>query len=557
MKTTTLFRNYVRDDERGSLTLLMLVLFIGILLLTGFALDTQKHETLRADLQSSVDRCALATASLRHEVPQDKIKALCNQLIATRSLSAIPATVKFQDSLAEDITLNSRTVRVQASYDMPTDFLRLMGQTSLSVAAISGAIEQKTNVEISMVLDISGTMRWNDDTNSPAEADRRISKLKPAAQQFIDTVTANGTNPNVTVNIIPYAGNVNPGRFMFEALGGVRYLTAADAAAEVDGMVAADFTPGVTYTSENGIRVGIGAKFEVVEDPDGSQTFSSCLEVRPDDFPLGPPGGYSDAQVETFWSDYAADNFGDTPSNPDPRVRLPNAGSYGQVPHFNKWGYSNTDDVLMDWGWCPQDAQEDGTGTMAIKYMSNDALALKDYLGQLMLHDGTSTYIGMKYGLALLNPEESGRINLHPDVAGAYPGRPAAWDDEDTIKVIVLMTDGMYNEQWRPSDPLDTTDDVVRPRTGGVNESGASGSAKITGLATSSDINSVYDDTCDAAKALGVTVYTIAFDAPGGPANQMRRCASSESHFYDIDLLEIGSAFNSIATSIQRLKLVM
>lgn len=541
-----LFKSFLIQDERGSITLLMLVLFIGILLLTGFALDLAKYESQRADLQSAVDRSVLAVASLRHEVPKSAARPLVERVVATRSLSDEPATITLEDDFDQLLTLNGREFAAQANFEMDTDFLRMMGMSQMDVQAVSRAIETKTNVEISMVLDISGTMRWNDDTRSPAEADRRISKLKPAAQQFIDTVTANGTNPNVTVNIIPYAGNVNPGREMFEMLGGVRYLSLEHAQDELKDP--SDLKVGDVVQSENGIRVGVGAWFQVTEDE--SQTASSCLELRADDFPSR--GGQS-------WEEWGQAQMGETPVH-DPLAGLPDGG-FAQVPHFNVWGFSNSENVLMDWGWCPQDAQEDGDGTMAIKYMSSDAESLKEYLGDLMLHDGTATYIGMKYGLALLNPTESTRINSLTSVNNAFPDRPAPWDDEDTIKVIVLMTDGMYNGQWRPSVPLDTVEDVVIPRSSSEpgEETGAigSGSPKISGLSSNSDIDDAYDDVCDAAKALGVTVYTIAFDAPGGPANQMRRCATSESHFYDIDLLEIGSAFNSIATSIQRLKLVM
>ncbi|HUS53296.1 MAG TPA: hypothetical protein VMY41_04725 [Thermohalobaculum sp.] len=59
-------------------------------------------------------------------------------------------------------------------------------------------------------------------------------------------------------------------------------------------------------------------------------------------------------------------------------------------------------------------------------------------------------------------------------------------------------------------------------------------------------------------KQNGVVVFAIGFDVGvGTPAyNSMRSCASSVSHFYDVDGLDLASAFQQIATTISKLKLV-
>ena len=62
-------------------------------------------------------------------------------------------------------------------------------------------------------------------------------------------------------------------------------------------------------------------------------------------------------------------------------------------------------------------------------------------------------------------------------------------------------------------------------------------------------------DICDAAKAQNVIVYTIGFEAPSRGLSVLKNCASSASHFYDVDGLEISDAFASIASSIRKLRL--
>lgn len=61
---------------------------------------------------------------------------------------------------------------------------------------------------------------------------------------------------------------------------------------------------------------------------------------------------------------------------------------------------------------------------------------------------------------------------------------------------------------------------------------------------------------CNAAKQNGIIVYTIGFEAPSAARVVLQDCASSDSHFFDVDGLEIRDAFAAIATSIRQLRLV-
>ena len=64
---------------------------------------------------------------------------------------------------------------------------------------------------------------------------------------------------------------------------------------------------------------------------------------------------------------------------------------------------------------------------------------------------------------------------------------------------------------------------------------------------------------CDLAKAQDVVVFTIGFDVPaGGDAfNEMLSCASSPGHFYHVEGLDLISAFDQIAATITKLRLIL
>jgi hypothetical protein len=157
----------------------------------------------------------------------------------------------------------------------------------------------------------------------------------------------------------------------------------------------------------------------------------------------------------------------------------------------------------------------------------------------------------MKWAMALLDPTSQPTI-ASLATAGiidpAFADRPAAWDDTDTLKVIVLMTDGKITEQNQPDNPGDPTLDTEEVLDFGHPYSETV--TRATGLAQ-------FYALCDMARNNGVTVFTIAFEAPTAARQEMKNCASSAGNFYDVQGLEIDAAFKQISSTISRLKLVM
>jgi hypothetical protein len=198
---------------------------------------------------------------------------------------------------------------------------------------------------------------------------------------------------------------------------------------------------------------------------------------------------------------------------------------------------------VMDWGWCPEDDTR-------IQYAQNDAAALNGFIDAMRMHDGTGTHYAMKWALALLDPATRpafAQLNAAGQVPDGFDDRPSDWNAEGWRKVIVLMTDGQITRQVRPSDPLDVTNATVELQN-------QPGEARTRITRESTNVQSFYDQ-CDLAKANGVTVYTIAFEAPSDAQRQMRTCASSPSHYFNVEGLEIADAFDAIARQINQLRL--
>jgi hypothetical protein len=492
---TVLGRFLHRED--GTITTFALMIFVLMVAVGGIAIDIMRYETQRAQLQYTLDRAVLSAASVTQPL---------NHVDVVENYFEISGIENYRLDVDVEQGVNFRRVNAYAEADINTLFMNMFGIRMLTSPALGTAEEIIPNVEVSLVLDISGSMRFG---GTPTRMDR----LRPAARNFVTRILEGDRWRTTTINLIPYAGQVNPGAAMFNLIGGQR--------AEV------------TFEDEDGNTV------TVLRD----HPRSHCIELSSTDFD---------------------------------RPGIPQAATFPQSPHFMNWAIDNP---TMDWGWCPLEGDIDNPNSSAIVYLSNNEAQLHEYINRMRLHDGTGTHFGMLWGLWLLDPTSNWAIqalNAQGIVLDSFADRPSAYDDPETLKVVVLMTDGNITEQIRPRFPDRSVspinaDDLADMRLNHTREldrqnnnthcGGSSCRRTVSGLDASIDRNNNVDSfeaVCDAAKDNDIVVFTIAFDvgANSAAANQMRYCASSPSHFYDVDGDRLDSAFQSIAGAINQLRLI-
>ncbi|APE42107.1 hypothetical protein BOO69_00795 [Sulfitobacter alexandrii] len=473
----------VARREEGSITILACFMVVIMLMVCGISVDMMRHEMDRSRLQATADRAVLAAAALNQPLsPEDVV----SDYFTKSGIRDFASNVNVSEGLS------FRTVTVGASTTMATQFMDYFGVDTLNVPALATAEDRVPNVEISLVLDISGSMRYSN----------RMNDLRPAAAEFLDIVLDDANRQKTSVTLVPYAGQTNPGPFMFDRLNGVRYPAAP--LDEADGGIPEQLSHGTLPADAEGGR-GSDETIRYV-----FPNVSSCLDI-------------------------GTDGFGS--------AALPSGALYPQTPHFMNWTIAGN---VMDWGWCPQDQT-------AIQYLSNDREGLKSLINTMRMHDGTGTHYAMKWAVSMLDPSSRGAVSALANAGLAAPefiGRPAPYDDETTQKYIILMTDGQITEQVRPTDTMDP-DNPVRELQRGRN-----GETEVISSA-GTNVGSFFQQ-CDLAKNRSprpIVIYTIAFDAPGVPEQQMRDCASSPSHFFSADGDSIADVFEAIAYQIRQLRL--
>ena len=190
------------SDTSGTMTIFGLFFVVIFFVVGGMAVDFMRYEDRRVRVQHTLDRAVLAAADLDQGL--DATAVVLDYFAKAGIPDAIDAS-----GVTPIVRTNCRDVTAVASLDMPTFFLHMTGIDSLTVPASGRATECVTDVEISLVLDVSSSM--NDFS--------RLTNLKSAAKQFVRDMIPDTTydamgneNPSmVSISIVPFSTQVSLG----------------------------------------------------------------------------------------------------------------------------------------------------------------------------------------------------------------------------------------------------------------------------------------------------------------------------------------------------------
>ena len=150
------FGKYIANfkrDERGAFSIFMVGIFTTLILVAGAAIDYVRFEAVRSSIQYNLDRAVLAAASMRQT--QDPETVVLDYMSKVETLSSFNVVI---DQANTSVTVTGRRVAASATANLSTYFLRIAGINTLDVNATSQASEIIPNIEISLVLDVSGSM---------------------------------------------------------------------------------------------------------------------------------------------------------------------------------------------------------------------------------------------------------------------------------------------------------------------------------------------------------------------------------------------------------------
>lgn len=533
------------SSEDGNLTIFGLMMASLMIAFGGLAVDMMRYEATRAALQNTLDRSALAAASFSQTMNSEDV---VTDYFAKAGLSDQLVGVTATEGL------NFRRVEANAEADTVPFFLNMVGLQQLHVAASSAAEQRITNVEVMLVLDVSGSMGNNN----------KLTNLQAAATEFVDTVLANDVENKISIGIVPFNNNVNLGPDLIGAF---------------------------NATHQHGV-----ANINCVDLP--AAAFDSAIPLT---LAL-PMTSIADASSSSSGSGWTTSNRAPATSMPgcddnvDTIVRLPGqdiATLQGQINGLDANGYTSIN-VGMSWGYTLLDPtlRDAYTGFIGASKMPeptagrpfdfDDTEAMKvivlmtdgENTSYKVVHDAYKTgpspiwkatdgYYSIFHASEVTNTNPTTICASRPfwvPHLGTWQARPwngttpGASDCYEPTPAVAYTDTTVQNWEaiWQVMRVNYVTNQFYVRALGG---SQSTYNAMFYHATNTSEMNTQLQSVCNLAKSNGVIVYGIAFEAPTNGQTQIRTCSTSDSHYFDASGVQITTAFRAIANNISQLRL--
>lgn len=558
------FLNRFAKDTSGAILALSIYFLLMIIMVAGIGIDLMQFERDRTKLQSTLDRAVLAAADLDQTLDPEAVVA---DYFDKAGLSEFLVSVEVDDGLGY------RVVSAVASTEVQTQFMRLSGIETLEAPATATAEERIDGVEISLVLDVSGSMGNNS----------RLTNLKVAARDFIDTMMDNSEEGKVSISIIPYATQVSAPSYLFDE------LTVSDEH---------DYSRCVNFTATDFITTSMDIDTEMQrtmhfdpwdsrdgrdDDPMNLVRYPVCeddasremmvLQNDADElktFISGfEDGGNTSIDVGMKWAaalldpslNPAVENLIDSGEISSDFTGRPHAYDDGETikvivlmtdgkntsqyfvedefreGNSNIWWNDEEEEYSVYVGLDVDDQDDDGITLESLFYWPFDN-SWQDHAY------GEGNYEETTYDRECDSYRWDGSCRYYTTVATGT----TIVDEPGSAEIVT------YPDLWAYTSLDWNADNNYAPWMG---NSAASNDwyYDVYSYVGSTTKNARTKSICDATKDQSVLIYTIAFEAPEQGEIVLKDCASSISHFFSVDGVEIANAFDAIASSIRQLRL--
>lgn len=569
-----MLRRFLKSD-RGTILPFTMTVLILIVMMGALAVNTIRLENKRSSMQATLDICVLNTAALKQTLDEKDVFYDC---VAKNGMEGSVTDLTISEGFS------SKSVSATGQIVMDPFFLhninKLAGNTpydrQIKFSSTSAAREKVGNVEISLVLDISGSM-----------AGTRMTRMQEAAREFVATMLNADTEQRVSITLVPYNGQVNLGPDLAAKFNITDLPAAPGNNPNLSNSRCVDLPP-TAYNST--------AMSRTVAMP--ATTFADTFSPT--------------NQTTSFVSLTDSNNSTGATVNPA-NIWCPNsAANHVRLPDFTAPTQQSTVDNNVE-----------------------RITALNNRITAMTAVGATSINAGMRWGLAFLDPAANSIFSEFA-LAGQMPerwaSRPMPFGDPDVMKVVVLMSDGEnfaeervnrttaanfksgpstiwrgndgnvsifhagvsgnnkfwvpHNGTWRATawrNSTNTGADAVNMdwqtvwrtwRTSYVAwQFYARGLGGLSGFGTRSQVytntmnafrtltpTATMDSQLQAACAMGrsadVVIFTIAYEAPTNGQTQLRNCVGNDtSRYFVASSTTIRAVLGSIASNISKLRL--
>ncbi len=386
-KLATLCREFKRD-EGGNFAITFAFAAVAIFLSVGLAVDFSRSIGTKTRINNALDSATLATARALSigEITRPQADAYLSALFAANIGVDNLADSKYS---IDNITIDpvNQTVTASASYDQKLLFMQVGTDKSTQVVgSLSASSYGQSDIEISMVLDVTGSMGGS-----------RISSLKAAAKLGVEELLKvnTDTDEHIRISLVPYSDSVNAGPL-------AKYVYPDYDESKSNAPV---------FSAQKFNDTGIGYEKDFLLDQYGECNWSgSCW--FPSDYKIKNDGSSHDSCA----TDRKAPSSGKSYQYSDAN---PSKGMISRDSRLPKYGCTSSEIVLL----------------------SSDETKLKNAISGLSTGGCTAGHIGLQWAWYTISKEWADYVP-----AASKPGDMST--DDELSKYIILMTDGAFNTAY-------------------------------------------------------------------------------------------------------------
>lgn len=480
-----------RHGERGVVLVLFVLLIIPLLIVAAVAIEFSQTLVVKRQLTGAVDSAALALGAL---------PTLDSEELRPKALSYISAHYP-PDAIGTlthyDATREGENINVTATAEVETTFLRVIGYDTLAVTVASNVVTKGKKLEVVMVLDNSGSMSGT-----------KMDSLKLAANTLVDILFGDDTiSDRVKVGLVPFVGAVNAGIPKESPL--------------------LDIGNPLPLNVEHITQLPVGQSLinllTAIAKP-----WRGCVRARtePYDTQDDPP---SASVAGTLFTPYFAP---DEPSGyPNDYIRWPIPGADDQT-NFLKYLASP-----LIFG----DGPNSGCGQAKVQPLTNDKTVISNAITAMQANGSTVIPEGLGWGWRVISPGE-------PFTDGV------PYDDQDTIKAIILLTDGENNVS-----PNNSANGSIFSAFGYANQTPdhlPGNTNQALDNKTSTLCTNIKADKDGDNSDQDILLYTIVFNVNSGNIQAlMRNCATDQAKYFNSpSVADIEGTFQNIAVGLNELR---
>ncbi len=514
------------QDNSGAVAVILGIAAVSLFIFIGAAVDYGRWHNAKTRTMAAIDAAALATgrALQTNGGDQAQAKAVGEQYFASATANLLKVSEKY---IQLQFTDNGTAIVGTTKATINTPFLSLAGIHNLPLfvqgdvneaditksgaeyakAVLNVGSNSKTSLEISLMLDITGSMC--DDNKGPCTSGTKMDALKAAATDLVHIVVWDNQGTYTSrVAVVPFSTRV---RLATDAAGGPLMKSITNLDATWSGWFN-DCKSG--YGGGGSEHNGDWVCHSYESTNHTNWKIMPCVVDRtgPQEFTDAAPGPNMWLNAHSGDRMVLSADSSDTPAS----AKL---GKVKTDPADN-WNYDDAGDCA------------DVSPPNTIVPLTSDKAVLTQKITGLEAFGATGGQVGTAFSWYMLSPQW----------AGIWPAlsTPAPYSDLAVVgptgepklkKIAILMTDGSYNTYrgWKEQ-----------------NQAAVSQNARTL---------------CTNMKAKGITVYTVGFNLDELPAGEkteamstLQSCSSNPQSFYNTsDAEQIKQAFRDIALKISTL----